>query len=127
MTSLRLASQPVKRRLDPVLAHPGPAVGEPEQRIGIAAVGDEAEPFGVGHRPVGKAVGMEQHLVARPLAVEGETGAVVADLGEAAVMDRPDMAVRNPRRRPAPGLLPRAPGASGFSAKVAFRSISINS
>ena len=49
----------------------------------IAAVGDEAQPFAVGDRPVGERVRMEQDLVARPLAVEGEAGAVMADLDDA--------------------------------------------
>ena len=56
--------------------------------VGIAAVGDEVEPFAIGDRPVGERVRVEQHLVARPLAIEGEA---------VAVMRRSRPALRGPR------------------------------
>ena len=69
---------------------------------------------------------MEPDLVARPLVVEGETGAVMADL------DQP-FAPR-PASRTGAGIAAGAAasrsqtaGRSGFSKKVAVRSISINS
>ena len=69
---------------------------------------------------------MEQDLVARPLAIEGEAGAVMADLDDARraldPAERRRAGRRAARRRPA-----QTAGRSGFSAKVAVRSISISS
>ena len=69
----------------PCALHRRPAVGEPHERLAIAAGLDEGEPFAVGHAAVGQTEGIEQHLVPRALVVEREAGAVVADGADAAV------------------------------------------
>ena len=65
---------PVERRATCLRADPVPAFAD-SHSVGrrIAAVGDEFAPFAVGDAAVGDGVGVEQRLVARPFAVEGES------------------------------------------------------
>ena len=70
----------------------------------IAAVRHEGQPFAVGDQAVGEREGLQQRLVARPLVVEGEAVAVVADLDDAAVERREaSVGVRPSHRRVAAG------------------------
>jgi hypothetical protein len=91
-----VAALPVERRLDPVGPNPVPAVGQPEGRSRIAALLNEAQPFGIGDRPVGDLVRGNQGAVARPLAIEGEAVGRSADLDDPA---RPPGAVERGRGR----------------------------
>ena len=68
----------------------------------IAAVGHELEPLAVGDEPVRQAERVDQHIVARPLVVPGEAGAVVPDLADAAGELDP-ASLHRARPRPAPG------------------------
>ncbi len=80
---------PIERR-NPVLG-PGssPALGEPEFRAPVTAVGHEGQPLGVGHQPVGELEGLQPDPVARAFVVEGEGSAGLrsgmADLHQAAL------------------------------------------
>ena len=76
---------PVARRVPALRLHRRPAVGEPDERLAVAAGFHEGEPLAVGDAAVGEAIGIEQHLVARPLVVVRKAGAVVADGADAAV------------------------------------------
>src|SRR5882762_10319641 len=66
---------PVERRLPALLLHRRPAVGQPEFRPVIAALGDEFEVIAATDRMRGEAERLEPYLVARPLIVERETRA----------------------------------------------------
>ena len=70
---------PVARRLPAVVLHRGPAVGEPQRRVGVAAVLDEGEPFAVGHQRARDAHRPDQHAVRRPFIVEAIAVGLVAD------------------------------------------------
>ena len=75
-----IVATPVQRRLDCVLAHPGPAVRQPQARRAVAPVIDEVAPFAVGDQAIRKRMRREPHRMARPLAVEGEVSAIVPDI-----------------------------------------------
>ena len=69
---------------------------------------------------------MEEGLVARPLAIEGEAGAVMADLDQPFAPSIQRIGAAQAARRARRGRSQTA-GCSGFSAKAASRSISISS
>ena len=79
-----VALLPIPGGLPVVRLYRRPAVGEPNERLAIAAGFHEGEPFAVGHAAIGQTEGIEQHLVPRPLVVVREAGAVVADGANAA-------------------------------------------
>jgi hypothetical protein len=81
---VRTVMTPVERGLDAVRVHPVPAVRQPQLRPAIAAVVHEGSPLAVGDGPVGERVGVKQHRMARPLAIEGEVAAIMADLDDPA-------------------------------------------
>ena len=81
-----LVVPPVERRGDAFAPDPVPAVGQPQRRGAIAAVGDEPVPFAVGHQVPGQRERFEQHAVRRALVVESEALALVADHDDAAGM-----------------------------------------
>src|SRR3546814_21054506 len=62
----------------------------------ISAVIDEAAPFGIGDRPVGKRIGREQRVVRRRFAVKGKAITFMADADDAAVERDPVQRLRNP-------------------------------
>ena len=80
---------PVQRGGDGVGLRPGPAIGEPQAGLGIAAIGDEIRPVGIGDEAVGELEGAEQHFMRRALAIKGEGRAIMADAGDAGVMPCP--------------------------------------
>src|SRR6185295_6375114 len=63
---------PVKRRADPLLLDPGPAVRQPQRRRPVAARSDDLAPFAITDLAPGELVRGEEGAVPRPLAVEGE-------------------------------------------------------
>src|SRR5439155_12732894 len=82
---LAVIAMPVERRLPALLLHRRPALRQPEFRPTIAALGDEFEIVSATDRLGGEAERLEPDLVARPLIVECETRAGMADLIEPAV------------------------------------------
>ena len=117
---------PIERRRPAFRLHRRPSRGEPEQRLPIAAVGDELHPFRIGDEPIREFVRFDQHAMARPLAIEAEALAVVSDLDDAAI----EFAVR---RRRAVGLADRQRArilvgwTQGFCANRCRISVSSNS
>ena len=100
-------------RCQSLLVDRGPAVGQPQLGAVVAAVVDEGSwysPFVTGR--LASAWGRMQHLVARPLVVEGEAVAGVADLGRCRRARRrtPARAARSPRSAAACRGRPAAAG-----------------
>src|SRR6185312_15956698 len=75
---------PIERRGPPLLLHQSPAIGQPELGAAIAAIGDESEVFARRGETGREPERLEPHLVARPLIVESEAVAAMADLAQAA-------------------------------------------
>lgn len=73
-----------ERRGDRLTLPRGPAIRQPQPRVGIAAIVDEGVPLGIGDQPVGEREGLEQQAVRRALVVEGEARFLVPDAGDPA-------------------------------------------
>ena len=81
-----LALVPVERRTNAVLAHPGPAIGEPQAGGVIAAIGDEFGPVAIADQPRRQREGFEQDAVRGAFIVEGKAIRLVADPRDTARM-----------------------------------------
>ena len=84
-----VAPFPIERRVDLFALHPGPAVGQPVTRFGIAAIGDERDPFAIGHGAIGDRMRVKQGFMPGTFAVEGEIVTAMSDLDEATGMVDP--------------------------------------
>src|SRR5579859_3997722 len=73
-----VAALPIERRVPALLLDRPPAIREPELRARIATLLHEAQILTVGDQAVGKAEGIEELAVARPLVVEGEALEAIA-------------------------------------------------
>src|ERR1700734_379895 len=78
-----VALLPIERHAPSVITRRRPSVGEPQQRISVASVHHELNPLTIGDRSVRKAIRLDEHAMARSLAVEGEVAALVSDRDEA--------------------------------------------
>jgi len=70
---------PIQRRGYVLRLHPAPAIRQPQPRIAIAAVSDEAIPFAIGHQAISQRKRFDQHAVTRAFIVKGEATTFVAD------------------------------------------------
>ena len=80
---------PIERGCDAFALHPGPAIRKPQRRIDVAAIGYELVPLGVGDKRRREFERFQQNAVARPLVIEGEAIARMADADRAAGMMQP--------------------------------------
>ena len=95
---------PVERRAPILSAHDVPAVGEPQRRRGIAAVGDESRPLGICDAPARELERADQGLVTRAFVIVGEALAVMSHSEDAPIERKPSERRRLARRDTGRGL-----------------------
>src|SRR5690606_10245618 len=73
---------PVQRRLPAGALDMVPTVRQPQGGAAITAIANELQVLAIAHRPAGQLKGLDEHPMARPLAVEGKAFAAMANLAQ---------------------------------------------
>src|SRR5271155_1594628 len=81
---------PIEGHRPSLVTQYSPSLGKPQQWIPVASVLDEFDPLAVGDRSVCEAIRLDEYAMARSLAVEGETAALMSDLDQAAFKGQKD-------------------------------------